>query len=585
MKFGIALKLGLLLSGVSMLAAGVTGFYAYQASRSMLVQTAKAELLTTTTVLARRVTQNREEVSRNLQVLSSHPAALAALGATKPGPGDQLADVFEGMMRANPSYFQVRLISAKDNGVESVRLDREGDNILRVQGDDLQEKGHFSYVSGALKLPAGATYLSRIVINHERGAHAGLEQPSVILAMPVIDVTGHAAGAIVINVDLNSVFATLSADLPNDYELFLANGKGDFLIHPDPLQAFGFDKGRRVMVQDEFAATRDLVAGKVSDVLVEASDGRYAGAPIVASFVRKTVKISGDEDSFILGLAQPLTDVLVKSNRLGIVILQLVIGLCLACALLAALVARAVTRPINAMGLAVEGFARDHQSAPVQSVAFNLAINRQDEIGVLARSFQQMQHAIRQQLQDLQENREELEHMARHDVLTGLPNRRAFQERLDHALSRSQRNGERFALLFIDVDNFKSINDRWGHDGGDALLKIVALRLVATTRKVDSIARMGGDEFVVLLDNAAQRDDVATIAEKLLESVRSPFLYRGHELQISFSIGISLYPEDGRTSTDLIALADRAMFDAKDSGRDGFRFSSGKSNSTPPPPL
>ena len=581
MKFGIAFKLGLLLAVVSMLAAGLTGFYAYRASRNLLVQSAKAELLTTTTVLARRVTQSRQEISRNLQVLSSHPAALAAMGSAVTSQDDQMAAMFEAMMRANPSYFQIRLISANDNGLERVRVDRADDRIIRVRGDDLQEKGHFSYVSGALKLPAGATYLSRVVINHERGAHAGLDQPSVILAMPVVDAAGHAAGVVVINVDLNNVFATLAADLPKDYQLFLANGKGDFLIHPDPTQAFGFDKGRRVLVQDEFPATRDLVGGKVSHVMAEVSDGRYADAPIVASFVGRTVKISSDEDSFILGLAQPLTEVLTQANRLGMVVLQLVIGLCLACVLLAALVARAVTRPINAMSAAVQGFSRDHQSAPVQA----LAVEREDEIGVLARSFQQMQNEIRQQLEDLQQNREELEHMARHDVLTGLPNRRAFQERLDQALSRAQRSGERFALFFIDVDNFKSINDRWGHDGGDALLRIVALRLVATTRKVDAIARMGGDEFVVLLDNPSQREDVANIAEKLLDSVRSPILYRGHELQIGFSIGISLYPEDGRTAADLMARADRAMFDAKDAGRNGFRFSNGKTTPTSPTPL
>ena len=581
MKFGIALKLGLLLAGVSILTAGVTGFYAYQASRSLLVESAKAELLTTTTVLARRVTLSREGVSRNLQVLSSHPAALAALRAAVTSQGDELAALFEAMMRANPSYFQIRLISANDNGLERVRVDREDNGIIRVQGDDLQEKGHFAYVSGALTRPAGVTYLSRVVINHERGAHAGLEQPTVILAMPVVDAAGQAQGAVVINVDLNSVFATLAADLPKDYQLFLTNGKGDFLIHPDPRQAFGFDKGRRVLLQDEFAATHDLVAGKATEVMVEANDGRYAGAPLVASFVGRAVKVSSDEDSFILGLAQPLTAVLVQSNRLGIVILQLVIGLCLVSILLAAWVARAVTRPINAMGLAVQGFARDHQSERMQ----NLAVSRRDEIGVLARSVRQMQNEIRQQLQDLQENRAELEHMARHDVLTGLPNRRAFHERLEHALSRSQRSGERFALFFIDVDNFKSINDRWGHDGGDALLKIVALRLVATTRKVDAIARMGGDEFVVLLDNPAQREDVAHIAEKLLESVRSPILYRGHELQIGFSIGISLYPEDGRTATELMARADHAMYQAKDAGRNGFRFSSGKATPTSPTPL
>ena len=581
MKFGIALKLGLLLAGVSILAAGLTGFYAYQASRNLLVQSAKAELLTTTLVLARRITLSRQEISRNLQVLSSHPAALAAVDAVTTAQDDQLAVVFEAMMRANPSYFQIRLISAADNGLERVRVDRADDRVIRVRGDDLQEKGHFPYVSGALKLPAGATYLSRIVINHERGSHAGLEQPSVILAMPVVGATGQSKGVVVINADLNSVFATLAADLPKDYQLFLANGKGDFLIHPDPARAFGFDKGRRVLVQDEFAATRDLVDGKVSSTMVEVSDGRYAGAPVVASFVGRALKISSDEDTFILGLAQPLADVLEQAHKLGLVVLQLVIGLCLACVLLAALVARAVTRPINSMSAAVQGFARDHHCAPAQT----LALERQDEIGVLARSFQHMQNEIRQQLNDLQENREELEHMARHDVLTGLPNRRAFQERLEHALSRAQRNGERFAVFFIDVDNFKSINDRWGHDGGDALLKIVALRLVATTRKVDAIARMGGDEFVVLLDNPAQREDVANIAEKLLESVRSPILYRGHELQIGFSIGISLYPEHGRTAAELLARADRAMFEAKDAGRNGFRFSNGKPSPTSPTPL
>jgi diguanylate cyclase (GGDEF)-like protein len=581
MKFGIAFKLGLLMAGVSILAAGLTGFYAYQASRSLLVQSAKAELLTTTEVLARRVTESRQEVSRNLQVLSSHPAALAAMGAAETAQNDQLAAMFEAMMRANPSYFQIRLISATDNGLERVRVDRADDSIIRVRGDDLQEKGHFSYVSGALKLAPGDTYLSRVVINHERGAHAGLEQPSFILAMPVADTAGHAAAVVVINVDLNNVFSTLAAGLPKDYQLFLANGKGDFLIHPDPTQAFGFDKGRRVLVQDEFYATRDLVSGKVTQVMVEASEGRYTDAPIVASFVGRAVKINSDEDSFILGLAQPLTAVLEQAHRLGIVVLQLVIGLCLACVLLAALVARAVTRPINAMSTAVQDFARDHQSAPVQSPD----IGRRDEIGVLARSFHQMQNEIRQQLNDLQENREELEHMARHDVLTGLPNRRAFQERLDHALSRAQRSGERFALFFIDVDNFKSINDRWGHGGGDALLKIVALRLVATTRKVDAIARMGGDEFVVLLNTPPQREGVANIAEKLLDSMRSPILYRGNELQIGFSIGISLYPDDGRTAAELMARADRAMFDAKDAGRNGFRFSNAKTTPTSPIPL
>ena len=575
MKFGIAAKLSLLLAGVSILASGLTGFYAYQASRNMLIQSAKAELLTATDTVARDIARSRQETSRNLQVLSSHPAALAILQGAGKTQEDQLATLFDGMMRANPGYFQIRLISAKDNGLERVRVDRDEDRTLRVSGDDLQEKGHFAYVSGALKLPAGTTYLSRIVINHERGAHAGLEQPSAILATPVTDTQGRALGVVVINMDLNGVFTSLASTLPKQYQLFLANSRGDYLIHPDSSKAFGFDKGRRVLVQDEFSATRALVDGTQTHVLAEVTEGRYSEAPVVTAFISSKVKVMGEEDRLILGLSQPLDSILAQANALGAVVLQLVMALGLACIVLAVLLARAVTRPINSMSAAVQQFAYAQQVATLDT-------NRQDEIGVLARSFNHMQDQIKQQLGALQSNRLKLEHLARHDVLTGLPNRRFFQEELDHALARAQRNGERFALLFIDVDCFKSINDGWGHEGGDTVLKVVALRLSAATRKVDTVARMGGDEFVVLLDNPTHKEDIVTIAEKLLNSVRAPIEYEGHALQVSFSIGISQYPEDGSSIAELMVRADDAMYQIKAAGRNGFRFSNDISRGSTP---
>lgn len=121
MKFGIAIKLGLLLAGVSILASGLTGFYAYQASRDLLVQSAKTELLTTTKVLSSRIATSREEISRNLRMLASHPAALAAVQSPAAAQEDLLATIFERVMHANPGYFQIRLISASENGLERVR--------------------------------------------------------------------------------------------------------------------------------------------------------------------------------------------------------------------------------------------------------------------------------------------------------------------------------------------------------------------------------------------------------------------------------------------------------------------------------
>lgn len=557
----------MLLALVSVLAAGLTGFYAYDVSRSLLVQSAKNELLTSNQALARRITLTREEIARNLQMLAAHPATLSVLQKADPAQEEQLATLFRLVMGANQGYFQVRLIAASDGGIERVRVDRDGNQLLRVSGDNLQEKGHFPYVFDTLKLPAGVTYMSRIAINHERGAHAGLEQPTVLLATPVTDLQGVALGIVVVNVDLNGMFALLAADLPKELQLFLANRDGDFLIHPDSTQTFGFDKGRRVLIQDEFPATRDLVEGKADKVLIEASDGRYANIPMVAAFIGQHSKVITDESRVILGLAQPLAAVLEQADKLGAAILQIVLGFCLACILLAALVARAVTRPINAMSAAVQRFSSEYQIA-------SLPLERQDEIGVLARNFYLMQDQIKQQLAELHDSHQELDHLARHDMLTGLPNRRLFLDRLEHALARARRSGERVALLFIDLDNFKEINDRLGHDAGDAVLKEVAARLSATTREVDTVARLGGDEFVVLLDDPVHCQHIAEIAQKLLNGLRPPILLREHALQVGASIGISQYPEDGSTATEIIANADRAMYEAKTTGRNRFRFAS-----------
>lgn len=423
MKFGIAPRLGLLLASVGILASGLTGFYAYNVSRELLVQRARAELLTTTQVLARRIVATRQEASRNLQILATHPSAIQLLQSPSAVLEDQLEVLFTQILRSNPNYFQIRLISASDNGLERVRIDRDGDEFVRVRGEDLQEKGHYPYVSDTLSMLSGKTYLSRIVINHERGAHSGLDQPTVILATPVSDASGQALGLVVINLDLNGLFGLLKADLPSEFELFLANSRGDFLIHPDKSKAFGFDRGRSVLVQDEFPETRTLVDGQAESVTLNATSMQGANAPMVATFIRTDIKIPNDENRLVLGLAQPLETVLEQGNKLGWAILQIVIGFFLGCALLAAFLARAVTRPINSMSLAVQSFANDRQVLP-------LPVERKDEIGSLAQSVQKMQDQIKRQLAELQANQAQLEHLAGHDVLTGLPNRRLFQDRL-----------------------------------------------------------------------------------------------------------------------------------------------------------
>ena len=569
MKFGIASRLSILLAVAVTVTAGVTVYSAYVVSRDLLVASAEDELLTSTKVLSRRIALARNENVRDLHILSQHPAAGAALEAENPTAQDQLAKLFELVMQASPAYYQVRLIAAHDHGLEHVRVDRDGTGLVRVTGDELQEKGHYPYVFDTARLAAGEIYLSRITINHEVGTHFVRDMPTIQLATPVLGAAGSVLGVVVINVDLNGAFAQLAADLPKDVRLFLANGDGDFLVHPDPAQAFAFDRGRRALVQEEFPETRDLVLRKTDQVLFVARDGAYAADPVVAAFISRKVNAASMEKHLVLGLTQPLTTVLERVDTLAGVTLRIVLALGFVCIVLAALLARAVTRPINSMTRAVERFADGE-------LATGLPLDRRDEIGVLARCFHRMCKQIQQQIAELNCRREEMENLARHDPLTGLANRRLLVEHAEHAFASARRDNERLAVLFIDLDRFKPINDNLGHAVGDLLLKAVAERIRGVIRESDTPARIGGDEFVVLLEMIQDDIDAQTVAEKIRVALNQPFEIVGHgeehRIAVSACIGIAFYPEDGTDLIELSRHADEAMYRAKESGRNAVAF-------------
>jgi len=165
-----------------------------------------------------------------------------------------------------------------------------------------------------------------------------------------------------------------------------------------------------------------------------------------------------------------------------------------------------------------------------------------------------------------------MSHLARHDFLTGLPNRMLLTERLSQAIGLAQRHHRQVALLFIDLDCFKNINDSLGHTIGDQLLQSVGERLLATVRATDTVCRQGGDEFVILLPEIEQPQDAAHIAQKLLDAFAVPHLIGGQELHITLSIGISVYPDDGVDLDAVLQNADTAMYHAKTNGRNNFQF-------------
>jgi diguanylate cyclase (GGDEF)-like protein len=166
----------------------------------------------------------------------------------------------------------------------------------------------------------------------------------------------------------------------------------------------------------------------------------------------------------------------------------------------------------------------------------------------------------------------EMAYSAEHDFLTGLPNRMLLNDRIGQAIALARRHVTKVAILFLDLDGFKHINDSLGHRIGDRLLQSVAKRLVNCVRTSDTVSRQGGDEFVVLLSEVQHSEDVAITAARMLRAVAVAHCVEQHELHITTSIGVSLYPDDGLDPETLIKNADTAMYQAKEKGRQSFQF-------------
>lgn len=170
------------------------------------------------------------------------------------------------------------------------------------------------------------------------------------------------------------------------------------------------------------------------------------------------------------------------------------------------------------------------------------------------------------------EETKRLHDRAHYDELTQLPNRYLLLDRLNHLIERSERNKRTFALFYIDLDRFKDINDSKGHAFGDKVLKETASRLSRSIRSSDTVARIGGDEFIVLLENTSDKDDITKMAETIIHEISEPCCIDGKEVQISCSVGIASYPENGTSTDDLLLYADKGMYKAKRKERGTYHF-------------
>lgn len=575
MKLGIRTRITLLMAALGVLASGLTGYYAYRSSQSLLAEAAEREMLTSTRVLGRRLTLNIREAAKVATLLAELPATQAVadlpdVSSHAIAARNELARIFESVLAIQPEYFQIRLIQADRHGLEVVRIDRDGTDLTRVDGAALQEKGHFSYVFRTLKLKPGETYLSPIFVNQEQGAYTGHGQPTLQVARQVFASNGRLYGLVIINIDLNELFDLLKADLPPTLGLYLTNAQGDFLIHPDPEQTFGFQHGRRILAQDVFPPVEDIVEGKAGYRVIALNNPPplrgYPTVPTTAVFLRQPLGDYVSDDPFaIIGLSMPQREITRPTHTLATATLNIVFVFSAIAFVLALWMSRALTYPLQLILQAVGRVSTGRDLG-------ELPLNRKDELGDLARGVAHMHTQIRDQMVVLDEHRRSLDHLSRHDTLTGLPNRRMFFDVLQQAIARAGQAGTQLAVMFVDLDNFKDVNDSHGHATGDRVLQVVAARLQHCVRAVDTLARLGGDEFIVLIESLDTQEPVTAIAHKLIAQFKTPITAGAREILIGLSIGISILPEDGTDAETLVARADEAMYAAKMAGRNGYRF-------------
>ncbi|MBW8305403.1 MAG: diguanylate cyclase [Thiobacillus sp.] len=200
--------------------------------------------------------------------------------------------------------------------------------------------------------------------------------------------------------------------------------------------------------------------------------------------------------------------------------------------------------------------AKDFISKPFDLVEVKTRIHNMLEVRLLYKQLEQYSRA--------------LESMALHDALTGLPNRRLLMDRLSLAIAHARRNKSPMAVMFLDLDGFKQINDTLGHDAGDTLLSLVADRLVAAVRQADTVARMGGDEFVIGLWELSHIDAVAALASKVILAVSQPYRIQGRDVRITASVGVGIYPLHGEAAETLMKRADLALYEAKRAGKNNY---------------
>lgn len=458
---------------------------------------------------------------------------------------DRLSTIFTAMLKVNPDYTRIRYISADNNGKEIVSVNRARDEVFRTHEDALKRIGDKKYFQKAITLKQGRIGFSRIDISSDDAKEGAALTPTLRIFMPVYTATQTIFGVLMINIDMNKFLREILIRSSIKYNIYLYDRYKDLFIYNQQETTLAYYPSSKLVTLPRIDNKLFANNAEFINYVVKNKNNFTVISPVYAD-PEKQYRILTLINSIPLGL-------MVREDRSAInyIILDIIVIALIASLLIYFITKKKMSR-LSDLALAIAN------TSPGKQDKIKLPTELNDEVGMLARAFEKKS--------------KQLEELALYDALTGLPNRNNFSTYLFAAINRANRNKYSVAVVYLDIDKFKEVNDNYGHDYGDALLVKFANKLKSVARKTDFCARLSGDEFAVVAEASDGLLAVKRIAGHYEKELSSTYSIKGLLLSVTISGGISLYPEFAQEQEVLLKQADHLMYRSKQEGKGIFHY-------------
>ncbi|MDF1796372.1 MAG: diguanylate cyclase [Coxiellaceae bacterium] len=549
-KYSLTFKLAFFTVATILVTSFFVSIIIYLFSKEVLLESAINNLNNETRLIANNIENSYTKMSNDLHFLNKTPP-IQGIIQNSPHRNvnsnenaialkqwkKRLQVIFKSMLESNPDYTQLRYIGQDNNGMELVRVNQTNQGIHPVHDSSLQPKGSRDYFKKAISLSQGSVDFSEINYNVENGKVQYPYEVTLRALTPVYTTQQKVFGVLAINVNIQRHLRNIISTTTPNYDIMLYDSFGDFFIFDKKNKQLQYIK-KNHKIDGNILGIKDISTATQLLSFIEDDTSRVT--------ISRKIYSNSTKDKSILTIvvSVPKQDIQAHDHSLILIALGMATILYILAAFIVYLYVRGIIKPLSDMTYTI--FNSSHHSEEKMDLPTHL----NSEIGLLAQAFEVKTRQLSQ--------------LAMYDSLTGLINRKAFHERLAKAIKHSKRKHKMVCVLYIDINKFKDINDTYGHDYGDDLLRQFAQALVNTSRLDETCARVGGDEFAVIIqDDKLNKVAIQTIVQRYQDNLNKTYVVKGVVMNVLVAGGLSVYPIDTLNADELIMHADRAMYTSK----------------------